>query len=575
MPSTLDADMNGAAQDLQLLSPTSITEVEELSCTPAEAEMEMEMETIITSTPQRERIIIVTDQAGAVRSSNTTWPAKQNIFSSFSADSRLQCTTINKLLAGMRGGQTECLYNGIITWFQSTPVKLRLQGLEVDSETFLIWTLKKASLIPIDPAASTVHCPVFTAANQRYGLAAAAFVGSLTASMTITHGQFDLLKLMTGRPDCAEGIRLDQVLCASDALEQTLAASMSAPPKLYHHHHYTMSASNLDLVLDAEGKNNLVRLATLTVDLRNAHCPTGLPATMTLYNAYRAHNGDVLWPVKIAFKTEAAPRASARPALPLSSAYPVLSVLESSEASRVYMSAHFGARIVVKQLAKTDNAAGDNEVALYRRMQALSDLHGFVSMPYLAEDDASHYLVFKHDAGVVDLFAFIDARGPLDDAAVMQIFQRVLEAVAGLHRHGIAHGDLKEENVLISAADGAIRLIDFGSSVGAQQRIESAGFAGTFAHAPPEILKGQASTGVALDAWYLGILLYTLAYKQSPYRTPKEALQGLLRLPIPRPPSMVHIMRRLLDPHPQRRLTAQSLFNELTSTSTSNKGLPQ
>ncbi len=51
-----------------------------------------------------------------------------------------------------------------------------------------------------EPNSARVAETYAAALNQRYGLAAAAFVGSLTASMTITHGQFDLLKLMTGRP---------------------------------------------------------------------------------------------------------------------------------------------------------------------------------------------------------------------------------------------------------------------------------------------------------------------------------------------------------------------------------------
>lgn len=61
--------------------------------------------------------------------------------------------------------------------------------------------------------------------------------------------------------------------------------------------------------------------------------------------------------------------------------------------------------------------------------------------------------------------------------------------------------------------------------------------------------------------WSLGVVLYILCYKEVPFRTPKETLLGVLRLPISRPASLVQTLRRLLEPRPENRPTITQLLS--------------
>jgi calcium/calmodulin-dependent protein kinase I len=109
--------------------------------------------------------------------------------------------------------------------------------------------------------------------------------------------------------------------------------------------------------------------------------------------------------------------------------------------------------------------------------------------------------------------------------------REVVDAVAYLHSMGIAHLDLKPENVLLKSDEtdaSDVRLVDFGSArfvgsdriggaVGAavggglrSERSKAAGPAGaTPAYAAPEVLRGDAYDESA-DVWSLGVILYLL-----------------------------------------------------------------
>lgn len=49
-----------------------------------------------------------------------------------------------------------------------------------------------------------------------------------------------------------------------------------------------------------------------------------------------------------------------------------------------------------------------------------------------------------------------------DPPAVDTVAEQVLGALDHLHKHGIAHGDVSLENIMLAEADGLLRLIDFG-----------------------------------------------------------------------------------------------------------------
>ncbi|KAK1309513.1 Phosphoenolpyruvate carboxylase kinase 2 [Acorus calamus] len=62
-----------------------------------------------------------------------------------------------------------------------------------------------------------------------------------------------------------------------------------------------------------------------------------------------------------------------------------------------------------------------------------------------------------------DLFDRISLHGPFPEAAAAAVFVPLMEAIAGCHRWGVAHRDVKPDNVLFDSR-GRPRLSDFGSA---------------------------------------------------------------------------------------------------------------
>lgn len=105
------------------------------------------------------------------------------------------------------------------------------------------------------------------------------------------------------------------------------------------------------------------------------------------------------------------------------------------------------------------------------------------------------------------------ASGPLPVAEVVQIGRGIADALALAHRHGVVHGDVKPQNVLVRA--DAYVLTDFGIA-----RLVDSGAAGTerfsYRHASPQVLDGVALQP-SDDLWSLGSTLHTLLAGRPPF----------------------------------------------------------
>ena len=76
-----------------------------------------------------------------------------------------------------------------------------------------------------------------------------------------------------------------------------------------------------------------------------------------------------------------------------------------------------------------------------------------------------------------------------------------------------------------------------------------------------EVLRGQPFSGPEQDIWCLGILLYVLCFKEAPFHSVKEIIQGFLRLPVERPAEVVELIRQMIDPKPQNRPSTKMILN--------------
>lgn len=204
-----------------------------------------------------------------------------------------------------------------------------------------------------------------------------------------------------------------------------------------------------------------------------------------------------------------------------------------------------------------------------------------VSMIDAFEDSMYYYILMPMHGRCEDLFEAIEHHQDfLPPDRVARIFAQSVMAVAHLHNVlGLVHRDIKDENIIIDEHDH-ILLIDFGScayyrggapnvqhdvplteaDVRSGRRLRHfSTFHGTVDYASPEVLRGEPYDGPQQDIWALGVLLYTLAFKEVPFRSVSDILELRLRLPFEPSPDIARMIKWLLAAKPQDRPTAADL----------------
>ncbi|OAA48021.1 serine/threonine protein kinase [Beauveria brongniartii RCEF 3172] len=183
-----------------------------------------------------------------------------------------------------------------------------------------------------------------------------------------------------------------------------------------------------------------------------------------------------------------------------------------------------------------------------------------VEMEGFFEDDINYYIAMvPHGLPGMDLFDYIELRSNMEEAECRSIFSQVAQAIHFLHTNAlVVHRDIKDENIILDG-EGNIKLIDFGSAA----YIKSGPFdvfVGTIDYAAPEVLAGKPYGGKPQDVWALGILLYTIIYKENPFYSIDEIMDHDLRVPFTMSPESIDLIRCMLNRDlPQRADIAQVL----------------
>src|SRR5205807_809360 len=106
------------------------------------------------------------------------------------------------------------------------------------------------------------------------------------------------------------------------------------------------------------------------------------------------------------------------------------------------------------------------------------------------------------------------ARGKLGASYVADLATQICAGIDEIHDAGIAHGDLKPDNVLVDGS-GVAKVTDFGvARISAPA--EPGKLAGTLEYMSPEQLEG-APADPASDIYALGVMLCELYTAQRPW----------------------------------------------------------
>ncbi|XP_076061395.1 serine/threonine-protein kinase Chk1-like [Oratosquilla oratoria] len=219
----------------------------------------------------------------------------------------------------------------------------------------------------------------------------------------------------------------------------------------------------------------------------------------------------------------------------------------------------FAARKTVEVTTEQD----EQELLIHRRLD-----HTNVVRLLSAERGTEMHMYMEFAAGG-DLSDEIGHNGMGEEQAHFY-FVQLISGVGYLHAQGIAHRDLKPNNLLLTE-DRVLKIGDFGLSaefLSGGEEICLRGAFGTRKYMAPEVFSGRYR-GAPADLWSCGIILVELITGRTPWRRarPRDGAyhqwvqqQHLNKVSDPSPPSssdtsVVALISYILTPDPKERAT--------------------
>ncbi|CAL5031008.1 unnamed protein product [Urochloa decumbens] len=230
-----------------------------------------------------------------------------------------------------------------------------------------------------------------------------------------------------------------------------------------------------------------------------------------------------------------------------------------------------------------DRALAELEPKLARLAAAGGANPGVVQVRAVYEDESWTHTVMDLCTGP-DLLDWLRLRrgAPVPEPDAARVVAQLAEALAGCHRAGVVHRDVKPDNVLLDLdpageAPPRVRLADFGSAAwlgggsgGEGGEGAAEGLVGTPHYVAPEVVAG-GEYGEKVDVWSTGVVAYALLSGGAlPFggETPAEVFAAVLRGSLRFPPALFagvspaakDLMRRMMCRDASRRFSAEQVL---------------
>mmetsp|Transcript_36214 Transcript_36214/g.94056 ORF Transcript_36214/g.94056 Transcript_36214/m.94056 type:complete len:358 (+) Transcript_36214:264-1337(+) len=161
----------------------------------------------------------------------------------------------------------------------------------------------------------------------------------------------------------------------------------------------------------------------------------------------------------------------------------------------------------------------ENEIGILKRLKHPNVLE---LTDVFVEPDAYRLVTPLHSGG--DLLEALRYRGSFTEDDARTIMRSVLGALKHIHSHGIAHRDLKLENLLLAEPHDLSRivLIDFGLATDMTDN-PCGSACGTPMYVAPEVISdvdsrtGLSRYGCGCDVWSAGVVLFMLLSGSPPF----------------------------------------------------------
>ncbi|KAI9398712.1 hypothetical protein POPTR_003G215201v4 [Populus trichocarpa] len=155
----------------------------------------------------------------------------------------------------------------------------------------------------------------------------------------------------------------------------------------------------------------------------------------------------------------------------------------------------------------------------------------------------------------------LETKGRIDETTARRYFKDVIAGLIYLHHHNIVHGDIKPENLLVTAS-GRVKIVDFSFGHAFEDdNDELLRCPGTLAFTAPECCSDTVYHGKAADIWAVGVTLYSMVLGFCPFLADSvpETCDKIVNSPLPLPEELdselKDLLQGLLCKDPMQRIT--------------------
>lgn len=229
-----------------------------------------------------------------------------------------------------------------------------------------------------------------------------------------------------------------------------------------------------------------------------------------------------------------------------------------------------GEVVAIKIIDKKKTLDAGMEPRIIREIEAMRRLQHHPNILKIYEVMATKtkiYLVMEL-AARGELFTGVLRFGRVNESAARRYFQQLASALSFCHGDGIAHRDVKPQNLLLDK-EGNLKLSDFGlSALSEHRRIDGLlhTACGTPAYTAPEIIAQRPYDGAKADAWSCGVFLFVLLAGYIPFDDSNiVAMYRKIHRRDYRFPTWISkpartIIFKMLDPNPETRMSVEAVI---------------
>ena len=218
-------------------------------------------------------------------------------------------------------------------------------------------------------------------------------------------------------------------------------------------------------------------------------------------------------------------------------------------------------KIINKNLVKQKKMS--SKIQREIRLLKYFDHPNMIRLYQVLDTTQNIFVVMEYVSGG-ELFSLVKKEKGLSEDKARLLFRQIIDGVQYCHQNLVAHRDLKLENILVDKT-GLIKIADFGLSNFMKDGHFLKTSCGSLHYAPPEIIQAKPYTGVEVDTWSCGVILYAMITAGLPFDHDTVAnlmeliCKGEFNIPDSVSPEAADLIRRMLRVNPLERISLSDI----------------